>query len=569
MLQWSSIPSSSLVPFKVRRLRRATCVWTNHGLSTAVDPHEFSYSIPFDFEKPDDYSDETIQLFAERYGGAGVGGNGGGVRCGVIGQVQIKGIGRNPLAGETTDYWHKHGAASIQDCIRESIWGELAQAALPFGAVRSLAIVSTGTGFQGTAADTGEKTTVPRALLLRPAAVRPAHFMRSIFYSPSPVMAEAIVSDTVRTRLAIRSMADAISLDSCGATASNEDISQAISEALYTCFRRAASQIAASRAKRIIHGSLIDSNFATDGRWLDFSTITTLSDYGRAVVAPGSLDLWEQHSSVIKCARDLRFYIGKYLPSEVTRTLVNVDDIVTDFLQHLQIAIRLEFMKLAGFTDDDLKFSPRGSLDLLWATIGKIIQACGQLPYLYYGDERHPMPAQTGRYHLPTLLRTCATSVDADELFKRLTCDGLNTALAEALSRSFTSLRDAALKRLPASLRSGARLRMAILGIRANWNLTALYRQQLDSRINKVRHDLSAVPQFIDSEVAYWRAVLEPPQDELVLRPWLTDIDLALVGYELRSSGCRVAPADFGEALASFKLDVAEKKCLLRVAQLN
>lgn len=84
--EWASdesLPADADV-FEVFRSRFA-CMIPNSEL--------FS-SLRFDQSAP-------VELLAERYGGCGIGYNGGGVRCGNLGKYQIKGIGKNLLAGQS------------------------------------------------------------------------------------------------------------------------------------------------------------------------------------------------------------------------------------------------------------------------------------------------------------------------------------------------------------------------------------------------------------------------------------------------------------------------------------
>lgn len=86
----------------------------------------------------------TKNGYLEMYGGAGLGANAGGVRCANVGDVQIKGIGLSCLAGNGTDKWHRHGAMSLQDAVKEAIFSELFHVAAPLGAVRALGVHDLG-----------------------------------------------------------------------------------------------------------------------------------------------------------------------------------------------------------------------------------------------------------------------------------------------------------------------------------------------------------------------------------------------------------------------------------------
>jgi hypothetical protein len=129
----------------------------------------------------------------ERYGGRGASGNGGGVRCGWIGDLTIKGIGRSDLAGQDAPFWHSYGGCSLPEAIREAIWGDVYDAALPYGAVRVEAIITTGTQVPLHDAEDFGGEMCPRALILRRPFLRPAHYMRSMLFQDGIDIKGAVV----------------------------------------------------------------------------------------------------------------------------------------------------------------------------------------------------------------------------------------------------------------------------------------------------------------------------------------------------------------------------------------
>src|SRR5690348_8288649 len=142
----SLLPSSSFVPFTAWRLTHPNVVWANEDADQSLDVLEHAFCGLIEDEPVSAFSAESREYFAERYGGRGVGLNGGGARCGTTGLVQIKGIGKTPLVGvKSTEAEHSYGGASLQEAVREALWGEICHIALPFGAVRSFGIIETGT----------------------------------------------------------------------------------------------------------------------------------------------------------------------------------------------------------------------------------------------------------------------------------------------------------------------------------------------------------------------------------------------------------------------------------------
>jgi hypothetical protein len=126
----------------------------------------------------------------ELYGGAGLGANAGGVRAANIstplGTVQVKGTGTSILAGYTTAKWHKHGAMSLQDAIKEAVWSNVMDAALPYGAVKPIAVLDVGTRYATEIGVDKLPGSAPQALFVRETSVRVAHFMRSSFLNVAP-----------------------------------------------------------------------------------------------------------------------------------------------------------------------------------------------------------------------------------------------------------------------------------------------------------------------------------------------------------------------------------------------
>lgn len=516
---FDALPAESFVPFQVQRLASPKLLWSNVDALHGREPLDFAYCIPFDEERAGSYLQQDATAFGERYGGPGLGGNSGGVRCGLIGDVQVKGIGRNPLAGTTTDFWHKHGGSSVQDCVRESIWGEILNASLPYGAVRALAIISTGTTFDAEVADTKKKTKVPRALLLREPVLRPAHYLRSVFSAPSSEM-KGHCTDVTRTMRTIQKIETLHHYLNQGGIDTNS--STTLGAMLSDTFRRAAHQIAASRAKRIIHGSLISSNFGMDGRWLDFGTVTTLSDFGRAIVSPGSLDLWNQQASVVDTINDLHFYLTKYLPLESKTDLPPVGELVDEFLNSLRDLLEFEFLKLTGIPPSILQLVPLSQRRTLWRFMMYAISKGNNMPYLYFGDDRHAMPARTGAFSLSAIMQKCALSTSRETLHALLKDELLGQAEAD-LVEGYWSLRELSIDLLGASDPGIAQLAVALRGLRANFAPQPLFRRELDGKIDELTKRPGEIAEFIERTVEYWAAVLgEKPCGEIRLNPWLT-----------------------------------------------
>jgi len=171
------------LPFDAVRIDGGKVIYRNGeiepGLSQAELLSEYSYIV----EQPNQASGLTVEkkvFFAERYGGDGILNNGGGGRCGFDGRFHLKGIGANPLVGvRPSDGYgnsHANGFLSLDTAVYESIWAEIIHLALPYGAVRTVAIIDLRVDFEE------PHMRHPRGLLVRMPAVRPAHFIRALYY---------------------------------------------------------------------------------------------------------------------------------------------------------------------------------------------------------------------------------------------------------------------------------------------------------------------------------------------------------------------------------------------------
>ncbi len=56
---------------------------------------------------------------------------------------QVKGIGITPLLAQNMSKSHSHGKLFLDEAISEAIWGEICHRHLPYGSIRTLAIIKT------------------------------------------------------------------------------------------------------------------------------------------------------------------------------------------------------------------------------------------------------------------------------------------------------------------------------------------------------------------------------------------------------------------------------------------
>lgn len=498
----SILPGSSFVPFSVSRLANPNVAWENREEDCSVDVMEHAFCAPIEDEPASAFSAESREYFAERYGGRGVGPNGGGARCGTRGLVQIKGIGKAPLVGgKSHGAEHSYGGASLQEAVREALWGEICHIALPFGAVRSFGIIKTGTdvrnfGFRDSIVMT------PRALVLREPALRPAHFMRAPYFVPQ-VLSD--ISDVERTRAAIAILPSVLwDCFRCGGASSGG--AAGVADCLMELSRRFAWQQAAAQAKRLIHGALSSTNIALDGRWLDFGTIGMASDYGRAVVSVQP-DAWLQFTALLDPLQELIFHLRKYLPTGAS-DLPTAKDVVQSYLGTLAVRLRYEFVKLIGIPETALPQLPPALIERFAVCVQRIIAGGNRYTFDLYERRR---PAKSGRFHLNTLLRIAALTDSIERT--ELDLMGLmpDEPLRQEFVESYWALRLAYIQARNGSEHTGA-THLTLNAIRVNTIIDELCRPVLDDRIERLVADGQSIMNFIASLVRKVRTFLAEPK---------------------------------------------------------
>ena len=343
-----------LIPFETVRNPKASLALRNPSALTATDAHlmhRFNWMVAGQTAT----GNEERRLFhAERYGGHGIGVNGGGARCGVDGEYQIKGIGPNPLVGEDANFWYAHGQLALADALQESIWGEVLHLALPYGAVRVPAVIATGTEcwIRG---PMGEKNTAPRALAVREQAWRPAHFQRAVYFRPQREYRHTLALDAERVRAAMAWLPDLLPLPSALSATEAAQLSpiDKLHFGLTEMVRRFAEQNAAAKAKRIMHGAIGASNCCLDGRWIDYGSVTALPGFANSCDFTPSF--WADQMALATVIADTCYYIGKYFPTEDKAALPQAQPLLQIFGETFQAALSRRFLSLTGLPENLLE----------------------------------------------------------------------------------------------------------------------------------------------------------------------------------------------------------------------
>jgi hypothetical protein len=562
MLLSSVLPKVCLPVFKANRARFPEIVWNNSDGLEKVDINKHAYFIPFKDDSANATLAESKVFYAERYGGEGLGANGGGVRCGLDGAFQIKGIGRNLLAGHSTDFFHSYGGASLNEGIVESIWGEILHSALPHQAVRIHGLIGTGTRVPLLIPKEGCDPTTARALIVRQAAIRPAHFMRSVFYKPSDAM-QAAPKDAVRTRLAIESLG--LALGAIYDPSRRADFDEKINYYLEQMVFRFAAQIACARAKRIMHGSLIASNISLDGRWLDFSTTSAMPDYGQIIISTGAPDFLHEENLLELTIKDLLFYFHKYAPRSLGVKLITHKELWLKFVSFMNMRLQIEFLKLTGIVEGEvLNISPTTRSNLY--NLMKLIMVQGN-SVKYSILSGAPMPSQTGSFQLNRILSTAVLCLTRESLDKELRHVLSDDSLRQIFIDHYWQFREEYLISFLESKRCSPRTLMILNCLRLNKTIPELFRPNLYEEVENLLLREGSVSDFINEKVEYARSLLaEPTNGEINLSHWFGKTVTVSESDGIFVAGVRTSVSDLLESINPKVLSAQQIKSIIHLS---
>ncbi len=218
---------------------------------------------------------------ADRYGGAGLGFNGGSGRAVHIGGFYVKGVGRTPLLGARTDSSHATGVAFMAECVREVFWSQLVARHFPDGAVRVLALIDTGRTVRSEGQNGREETL---CLLVRESFVRPAHFERAPLFTGEDGLGGVL--DEARVQAHARAWDQHIGAAEWQA-------------AVRRCVLAWSRQLGYAFAHRIGTGAATTSNIDLMGRIADFGGFRTLPSWGRYELAIGDHPFGMEMQSIL------------------------------------------------------------------------------------------------------------------------------------------------------------------------------------------------------------------------------------------------------------------------------
>lgn len=270
--------------------------------------------------------------YADRYGGAGIGRNGGSGRAVVVDGYHIKGVGRTPLVSTQTSPEHASGGAYFEECVRETIHSELVSAEFPHGAIPVLAIIDTGL------VQVWETGGVPkrerRCLLVRPAFVRPAHLERAVGYlADNP---HSGMDDIGRVRHAFAWL-----------RCSEEQRGLAATLTQFAC--RWATQLAYGFVHRISHGGHNTSNICLDGALVDFGASTALPSWAKTRIIPGGQVFGHEFAALKQALTPALYYWARFGDATIGQPAFE-QHLMNLAAQDYNRTIMVEVLRLVGLT---------------------------------------------------------------------------------------------------------------------------------------------------------------------------------------------------------------------------
>lgn len=331
------------VPVPMRRLANARVLWLNDraahqdpsfaalGQDRAAFARHLLACCAFVIAKgPGPIDAEGI---ADRYGGAGIGRNGGSGRNVCLHGYLVKGVGRTPLVSTRTPESHASGGAYLEECVRETIFSEIVDAEFPGGAVPTLAIIDTGlTQIWETAEGPKPER---RTLLVRPAFLRPAHFERAATFSSGRSL-EGLL-DHQRVVAMFRGASDAWT-------------PTGLRRMFDRLWQRWAHQLAYAFVHRLPHGSDTSSNIAFDGRLADFGAMSAVPSWSSVATALLPAPFSNRFDALARSLASLSYYAGRHLdPSIASPTAIRSRTAAT--LAHFQRCVGFEVLRLCGVPD--------------------------------------------------------------------------------------------------------------------------------------------------------------------------------------------------------------------------
>lgn len=337
--------ASVLVPMTLQRLRHVEVLWFNEAwfLERGIDAQQttnlrricewlteqFGFLARSPGHSPSLFSEGEEIFYADRYGNTtGLAVHGGSGRAVVKGGFQVKGVGVTPLTGVGANWNHSHGCASVEEGLREAIYSSVAYYEFPHGAIPIIAILGTELPHP---VEEGKAQPVPgqRALIVRPAVVRPAHAERApLFIRSITGFKNNQLDDAARTMEVVRKW-------SGGCYPSVSEL-----------FERIAEQIAFGRVNKLFNGGFFSSNFSIFAELLDFGGMRATSDWAKALNLDHASGFGDEMGLALGVLESLVFYFNKYQLPHFPK--LNAESLGEQAWEALERAISKEYARMWG-----------------------------------------------------------------------------------------------------------------------------------------------------------------------------------------------------------------------------
>jgi len=296
------------VEFPVRRLARARTCWLNegwfsqHGLPLddeatrasveAACAEAWGFAAPQESDPPDTFEGAPFSAWADRYGAPSGSMHGGSGRTTTRGRFNVKGAGRTPLVSDGSDWYHTHGCMWLEEAIRETINATVADALFPLGAVPVVAVIDAGCRYRWRDGAVGAR----RALVVRPAFLRVASLMRSIYFGSSGRVGSDQWIDAGRVADLWTSCHDR----------------REPGRTLFKAFEAQGEQYGFGSMLRLWPGPPFASNMTLDGRLVDFGSFRALRDWTRVQGEVSSHGFGREEALIRAAARTLERLAGSF-----------------------------------------------------------------------------------------------------------------------------------------------------------------------------------------------------------------------------------------------------------------
>lgn len=331
------------VPILVERVKGISVVYKNDAEAISARVLIDQCAFVLTTRRRDRRAEQQIWL-SERYGGEEIVNNGGGVRCGLSIDLQVKGIGANLLLGCDSDEAHSNGHLSLVDAIYEAAWSEILEEVVPFGVQRVVAVLKMG---EQAHIDGGA-----RALLIRRPEIRPAHFERAIYFKPIRDASWHREADVRRVRNSVRRLGEILPRPAVIAEQQWRGMTdkERFSAGLGEFARRLAAQLAYMRSRFMAHGCT-SSNVSIDGRLLDFTSVMSLLAFG-AESLPDLKAIWNkasrEHLPIMKSISSICFYANKYWLKDHEFSAQALGYAIREFSREFDAKFARYFLCMAG-----------------------------------------------------------------------------------------------------------------------------------------------------------------------------------------------------------------------------